>query len=162
MTMDLEDMTRLESQDAIERVWTTQRAKMWRAVTAWSGDPELAADAVAESFSQALGRGSAVEAPDRWIWKAAFRIAAGELARRAREPAAVADAAVELPESVADLVAALRSLPSQQRMAAVLRLYADLPTARAATIMGCTPTTVRVHLMQARRRLRTLLEDTDE
>jgi DNA-directed RNA polymerase specialized sigma24 family protein len=47
-------------------------------------------------------------------------------------------------------------------MAAVLRLYADLPTARAATIMGCTPTTVRVHLMQARRRLRTLLEDTDE
>jgi RNA polymerase sigma-70 factor (ECF subfamily) len=162
MRMDVDDPTRLESQDAIERVWTTQRAKMWRSVTAWSGDAELAADAVAEAFSQALGRGSAVEAPDRWIWKAAFRIAAGELARRRREPLAVEEAAAELPESVVDLVAALRTLPSQQRMAAVLRLYADLPTARVATIMGCTPTTVRVHLVQARRRLRTVLEDTDE
>jgi RNA polymerase sigma-70 factor (ECF subfamily) len=162
MTMDVDDTTRLETHDGIERVWSAQRAKMWRAVTAWSGDPELAADAVAEAFSQALGRGAAVEAPDRWIWKAAFRIAGGELARRSREPLAVAEASVELPESVADLVAALRALPSQQRMAAVLRLYADLPTARVARIMGCTPTTVRVHLVQARRRLRTLLEDTDE
>jgi RNA polymerase sigma factor (sigma-70 family) len=162
MTMDVEGTTRLEGQDAIERVWSSQRAKMWRSVTAWCGDPDLAADAVAEAFSQALGRGSAIDAPDRWIWKSAFRIAAGELAGRSRERVAVAEAAVELPESVVDLVAALRSLPGQQRMAAVLRLYADLPTARVAAIMGCTPTTVRVHLVQARRRLRALLEDIDE
>jgi len=67
--------------------------------------------------------------------------------------------AVELPESVVDLVVALRALSPNQRAAAVLRWYADLPTRDVARAMGCSQATVRVHLSQAKRRLRPLLEE---
>jgi RNA polymerase sigma factor (sigma-70 family) len=66
-----------------------------------------------------------------------------------------------MPESIADLVAALRQLSPSQRTAIILALYADMPAREAGRVMGCSPATVRVHLAQARRRLRPLLEDTD-
>ena len=148
--------------DAVERIWQEQGERLWRSLVAFGGDPELASDAMAEAFAQALGRGSAVEAPDRWIWRAAFRIAAGELKdRRRAHVGANFDPAVDLPEPVTDLVRALRTLSPNQRAAVVLSMYADLPTGRVAAIIGCSKATVRVHLSQARRRLRTLLEDTD-
>jgi len=61
-----------------------------------------------------------------------------------------------------DLVRALRTLSPNQRAAAVLCLYADLPAREVARILGCSQATVRVHLSQARRRLRAQLEDTDD
>ena len=70
--------------DAVERVWRDDGPRLWRSLVAFGGDQELASDAMAEAFAQALGRGSAVETPDRWIWRAAFRIAAGELKERRR------------------------------------------------------------------------------
>jgi DNA-directed RNA polymerase specialized sigma24 family protein len=62
---------------------------------------------------------------------------------------------------LADLVRALKVLSPNQRSAVILCLYADLPGRDVARIMRCSQTTVRVHLSQARRRLRPLLEDTD-
>jgi len=67
-----------------------------------------------------------------------------------------------LPEPVVDLVAALRTLSARQRAAAVLHYYADLPVSEVARTLDCTQTTVRVHLLQARRRLRPLLEVDDD
>jgi RNA polymerase sigma-70 factor (ECF subfamily) len=67
-----------------------------------------------------------------------------------------------MPEPVADLVRALRTLSPNQRAAAVLSLYADMSTRDVARTLGCSQATVRVHLSQARRRLRALLEETDE
>lgn len=149
--------------DAVERVWRDDGPRLWRSLAAFGGDQELASDAMAEAFAQALGRGGAVEAPDRWIWRAAFRIAAGELKERRRVRAGdVAPSPVVMPEPVADLVRALRTLSPNQRAAAVLSLYADMSTRDVAQILGCSQATVRVHLSQARRRLRVLLEETDE
>ena len=163
MSMDVEQRLRSERRDEIEHVWRVHRATMWRSLVAWTGDRELSSDALSEAFAQALGRGDALDTPDRWIWKAAFRIAAGELAKRRREWSAqhLAERIDELPEPVADLVTALRTLSPNQRTAAVLRLYADLPTRDVAYILGCSQTTVRVHLAQARKRLRPLLEESD-
>ena len=130
---------------------------------AFGGDEELASDAMAEAFAQALGRGDAVDAPDRWIWRAAFRIAAGELKERRRVAASdLLPTSVGMPEPVEDLVRALRTLSPNQRAAAVLSLYADMSTRDVARILACSQATVRVHLSQARRRLRVLLEETDE
>ncbi len=70
-------------------------------------------------------------------------------------------AAGSMPEPVADIVAAMRTLSPNQRMAAILMLYADLSAREAGRVIGCSPTTARVHLTQARRRLRPLLEDPD-
>jgi RNA polymerase sigma factor (sigma-70 family) len=151
-----------EPRDAVERVWREQGAKLWRSLVAFTADRELASDAMAEAFAQALGRGDAVEAADRWVWRAAFRIAAGELRdRRRSSDATVRERVAEMPDPVADLVAALRTLSPNQRAAAVLRFYADLPTREVAHVLGCSQATVRVHLAQARRRLRPLLEEND-
>jgi RNA polymerase sigma-70 factor (ECF subfamily) len=147
--------------DAVERVWREQGARLWRSLVAFAGDGELASDAMAEAFAQALGRGDAVEAHDRWVWRASFRIAAGELKERRRERPPLREPTAEMPESVADLVAALRTLSPNQRAAVVLRFYADLPTSEVARVLGCSQATIRVHLAQARRRLRPLLEDHD-
>jgi RNA polymerase sigma-70 factor (ECF subfamily) len=152
---------RTEPGDIVERVWREQGRKLWRSLAAFTGDPELASDAMAEAFAQALGRGDAVEAADRWIWRAAFRIASGELKARSRSRSEEPLDATALPEPVIDLVRALRTLSPQQRGAVVLHLYADMPAREVARILGCSQATVRVHISQARRRLRPLLEDPD-
>ena len=51
---------------------------------AYTGDAELASDAEAEAFAQALRRGEAVDDVAAWVWRSAFRIASGLLATRSR------------------------------------------------------------------------------
>lgn len=150
--------------EVVEQMWREQGPRLFRSLTAFTGDPDLASDAMAETFAQALGRGSDLRHTDRWIWRTAFLIAKGELQRRRRRETLALDEAASqpMPEPVADIVAAMRTLSPNQRMAAILMLYADLPARDAARVMGCSPTTVRVHLTNARRRLRPLLEDPDE
>ncbi len=159
-----DETSRAEPADEVERVWREQGPKLWRSLTAFTGDAELASDAMAEAFAQALGRGEGVRHPDRWIWRSAFLIAKGELKQRRLREAAEIHLVIEtrMPDPVADLVAALRTLSPNQRMAAILVLYADLPSRDAARVIGCSMTTVRVHVSQARRRLRSLLEDPDD
>jgi DNA-directed RNA polymerase specialized sigma24 family protein len=149
--------------DAVEQVWREQGPKLWRSLTAFTGDGDLAHDVMAEAFAQALGRGDNIRQPDRWIWRVSFLLARGELKqRRRRQMLDVADEpADEMPESVADIVSAMRTLSPNQRMAAILMLYADLSARDAGRVIGCTPATARVHLTNARRRLRPLLENTD-
>lgn len=101
---------------------------------------------MAEAFPQALSRGDAVEAHDRWIWRAAFRIAAGEKERRRVGAGDVRPAVVGMPEPVADLVHPLGTLSPNQRAATVLSLYANFSTGEVARILACSQATVRVHL----------------
>ncbi|HEX6130497.1 MAG TPA: sigma factor-like helix-turn-helix DNA-binding protein, partial [Actinomycetota bacterium] len=71
--------------------------------------------------------------------------------------------AYEMPQPVPELVAALRELSPNQRLAVVLHDYADRPTGEVADAIGCSRATVHVHLSQGRRKLRALLgtEDPD-
>jgi RNA polymerase sigma-70 factor (ECF subfamily) len=151
---------------SVERVraaYEAVHARLWRAVLAYSGSREIADDAVAEAWAQVLRRGDAVEDPGAWAWRAAFRIAAGDLQRRRAEPAAVDDArSLELPEPALDLVAALGRLSDQQRACVVLCDLADHTAVDAARLLGTTAATVRVQRMRARRRLRVLLADHEE
>ena len=151
-----------EARDAVERVWREQGAKLWRSLVAFTTDPDVATDAMAEAFAQALGRGAAVRDHDRWIWRASFRIAAGELKARSRRSAALPERSYEMPEPAADLIRALTILSPNQRAVIALHEYADLSTRDVARILGCSQATVRVHVAQARKRLRPLLEETDD
>jgi RNA polymerase sigma-70 factor, ECF subfamily len=147
----------------VERLYRTDGGRLWRAVMAYCGDREVASDAVAEAFAQVLGRGEAVRDPQRWLWRSAFLIAAGELKRVGeRPPDAVDDPSYEMPESLGDVLTALGRLSPNQRAALILHDYIDLPTRQVARIMGIASATVRVHVSQARRRLRTLLEERDD
>jgi RNA polymerase sigma-70 factor (ECF subfamily) len=67
-----------------------------------------------------------------------------------------------MPDPIPELIAALRRLSPNQRLAVVLHDYADRSTHEVAETLGCSRATVHVHLSQGRRRLRNLLEANDE
>jgi RNA polymerase sigma factor (sigma-70 family) len=134
---------------------------MWKALLLFSGDPDIASDAVAEAFAQVIHRGEGVRAIDRWTWRAAFLIAGRLLKDRARLTDASVDMPYTMPETTVDLVRALRSLPFMQRAAVVLRYYGDYDVATIARTLGTSKAAVSVHLHRARRRLHRLLEDGD-
>lgn len=147
----------------IEDVYRQHAAKLWRSLVAFTGDPEIASDAVAEAFAQVIARGEAVRDPARWVWRVAYRVAAGEL--RGHDRPRYHDVRphdhLGATERDADLMRAVSQLPKRQRAAIVLHYLADLPTADIARTLNVTPTTVRVLLLQGRRRLRGLLGGTD-
>jgi RNA polymerase sigma-70 factor (ECF subfamily) len=145
----------------LEEVYRSIAPRLWRALVAYTGDPEIASDAVAEAFAQALHRGAALNAPDRWIWTSAFRIAAGELKERSAHMDALPERSYDMPEEAIFMTNVLRRLSPNQRACVVLHYYADLPDRRIAEILGIGTPTVRVHLMRGRRRLRQLLEEDD-
>ena len=151
----------VEPGSAIERLFAREGERLWRALVAYSGSRDIASDAVAEAFAQALGRGSALDSPERWVWRAAFRIAAGELKARRRDQGVAAETAYVMPDPPRDLVAALATLSPKQRAALILHFYAGYATREVAEMLGTSPATVRVHISQGRRRLRRLLEDHD-
>ena len=144
----------------LEAVYRHHRARLWRALLGFTGDPEIASDALAEAFAQAIARGDAVRSPADWVWTAAFRIAAGELKGRRTVPAR-SEPAYEMAEPLDDLIRALAAIPRNQRLAVVMHDYADRPTDEIADVLGVTRATVHVHLSRGRRRLRSLLEDRD-
>ena len=148
-----------KANQGLERVYLDESPKLWRSLVAYSGDPEIASDAVAEAFAQVIRRGDAIRQIDRWVWKAAFRIASGELKERGRFGEQRSEASYEMPEETLAMTMLLGKLPPKQRAAVVLHYYADLPNARIAQVLGISVATVRVHLSQGRKRLRGLLEE---
>jgi RNA polymerase sigma-70 factor (ECF subfamily) len=153
----------LERDEEFESLYVEHAERLWRALFAYSGDRDVASDAVAEAFAQCLGRGADVRAPGRWIWRAAFRIAAGELKERRLRSSEMHEERYEMDDGTEEgLVEALRSLPPRQRAALVLHYYAGYKAREIAAIVGSTAATVRVHLSQGRKRLRRMLETDDD
>ncbi|MEX0985218.1 MAG: sigma-70 family RNA polymerase sigma factor [Actinomycetota bacterium] len=146
----------------IEVLYREHGNRLWWALVAFSGDREVASDAEAEAFAQALRRGDDIRDPLAWIWKAAFRIAAGDLQQRSRFAPVVAEPSYELPEPAAEVAGALLQLPARQRAAVVLYYYADRPVREIAQLLETSPSTVSVHLHRGRNRLRDLLGDDDD
>jgi RNA polymerase sigma-70 factor, ECF subfamily len=156
----VQDAAVMEQRGEIERLYREEAGRLWRAVLAYSGRPEVAADAVAEAFAQALAHEGPLRSPARWIWTAAFRIAAGFLKEKAASTPGP-HPTEEMPEPVVDLVRCLAALPERQRLAVVMHDYGDRPVREVASVLGIAPATVYVHLSQGRKRLRTLLEEDD-
>jgi len=148
----------------LSRLYVEEGDRLWRAVYAWTGDADVTDDAVAEAFTQALRRGRELRDPLAWIWRVAFRLAAGELKDRRRRGvgADVPERGYEMPESAQDVLSALRRLSPSQRAAIVLHHYADYPVKEVAAIMGSTSMAVRVHLSAGRKRLRGAWEETSD
>jgi RNA polymerase sigma-70 factor, ECF subfamily len=150
-----------ETRDKLEALYRKEGAKLWRSLLGFTGRRDIADDAMAEAFAQALSRGDALHSPAKWIWRAAFRIALGEMQRGSKQ------LPIDWREYPSDsalpnaLLWALRGLTVKQRAALILRFYAGYSTREVAAILGITSGTVRVHLSKGRRRLRRLLEDTD-
>jgi RNA polymerase sigma-70 factor, ECF subfamily len=150
-----------EASAEIERVYRSDARKMWGALVGFTGDREIADDAVAEAFARAIRHTDTIEDVRAWTWRVAFRVASAEVQRRhdrVDDPGVSEDPS---SGSVPDLVRALRALPHNQRLALVLHDYADRPTSEVASILGCSRASVHVHLSRGRRQLRGLLEVRD-
>jgi RNA polymerase sigma-70 factor (ECF subfamily) len=143
----------------LDVVYRAEAPRMWRALLAFSGDREIASDAVAEAFAQAIRRGDAIRSLRRWVWKSAYNIAAGELKRRSNLRFDVIDQPTEPVEPAWELRSALTRCSSSQRAALILYYYAGYQSSEIARMIGSTPAAVRVHLMRGRRRIRELLEE---
>jgi RNA polymerase sigma-70 factor (ECF subfamily) len=82
--------------------------------------------------------------------------------QRVDAPSRQHDDATEPTAANLDLDAALAELPAKQRAAVVLHYLADWATTDVADALGCSESTVRVHLHRARRTLATRLTPQPE
>ncbi len=106
---------------------------------------------MAEAFAQALARGGAIRQPRAWVWKAAVRIASGQMQDlRRRGSEAPPERAADVPTPTVELLDLLRDLSRMQRAAVVLHYYAGYPLREAAALTGSTAPAMAVHLRRAR------------
>ena len=145
----------------LEHVYREHGARLWRAVLLTSGSREVADDAVAEAFAQALRRGGELRDPAAWVWRVAFRVAAGELKERGRVEAFRDEPVAGMPDPFIDLWRALARLPLKQRASIVLADYAGWSHREIAKALDSSVSAVGVHVHRARKHIRDLLEDED-
>jgi RNA polymerase sigma factor (sigma-70 family) len=144
----------------IERVYREAGDRLWWALLAYTGDREIASDAVSEAFARALGAAATIRDPSAWVWRVAFRVATTQL-RAGKGAVASGEASYEMDDRAVEVMLALRRLPHRQRAVFVLFYLDDKPAAEIAELLGMAPATVSVHLHRARRRLRTIMRDDD-
>lgn len=137
--------TTTQARTEIEELFEQDAPRMWRSMFLATGDSELARDAVAEAFAQALRRGSELRDPGTWIWRAAFRIADREAASRRGLDQLEGDLIAPDEGSLIELFSALSALTKHQRTALVLADYAGYPHRAIAKILGSTTSAVGVH-----------------
>jgi RNA polymerase sigma-70 factor, ECF subfamily len=144
----------------VEAVYRQDGARLWRALYAFAGSENVASDAVAEAFAQALARGPAIRDIRAWVWRSAFRLAKGDLKRQSnlsRGP--MPEGAFHDVHPDEQLLAALQRLTPQQRAVIVLHYYVDCPVREITRRTGINPLAVRAHLSRGRKHLRVLLGD---
>lgn len=159
--MTTTDTARLGEEVGLERVFRDRGPALWRSLFLATGNREIASDAVAEAFAQALRRGSQLKRPEAWIWRAAFRIARGEM-KRWKDRWPEIDSVYRTDDRLFEIGEALRQLTPHQRASVVLADYAGYSHREIATILGSSVSAVAVHVFRGRRRLRALLEEDDD
>jgi RNA polymerase sigma-70 factor (ECF subfamily) len=138
---------------------------------ALAGGLEAAEDATQEAFIELCVRWNRIsryDNPALWV----RRVAVNKLRKTHRSNTRRAVALLRLvsdewiapppAEPDTSLLAALRALPSRQRIAAVLHYVEDLTIAEVASTMGISQGAVNQHLNRARTAFRAHLESSDD
>jgi RNA polymerase sigma-70 factor (ECF subfamily) len=152
---------------SFEAFFAEAYASVFRGLAVAFRDPLLAEEAAQEAFTRAYTRWERVgssERPTGWTFVAALRVARRRRRDLLGDVAGRFDAQ-DVADEVVDRVtmqAAIEELPTRQRVALVLRHYADLPLDEIARAMGCAVGTVKSTLHTAHARLHVELEDDDE
>ncbi|MGV9394145.1 sigma-70 family RNA polymerase sigma factor [Streptomyces olivaceus] len=126
-----------------------------------------AQDAVHDTFTDLYARWSTIRQPASYGVRTLRHKLQDQARRMARTvPTYTFDdspdevALADLVERRTTLLQALRELPPTRRRIVVAYYIQDFTTAEIATSLGITPSTVRAHLVHARRDLRDLLDDS--
>ncbi|MGH6786337.1 MAG: RNA polymerase sigma factor [Novosphingobium sp.] len=155
-----------------------QLARRWQGrlvAHAWrlTGDREMARDAAQAGWGEiarGLGRLRDERAFPAWAYRIVSRACAGEIgaAVKRRRIAAELQAAEQPtaaepvePSGHGRLQAAIRGLPAGERAAIALHHFEELSVAEVAVALAVPAGTVKTRLMNARRKLRAILEGDD-
>ncbi|MXZ95981.1 MAG: sigma-70 family RNA polymerase sigma factor [Acidimicrobiaceae bacterium] len=148
--------------DGFEGLFAAKRVPMLRLATLLVGSPAIAEEVVQDAFSAVNERWETVERPAAYLKTSVVNGCAGILRRRTIEQryraARVEVADSDIPEQLIDLRSALDRLSDRQRLAVVLRYFADLPDDQIAEALGVRPATVRSLVHRALAALRKELE----
>jgi RNA polymerase sigma-70 factor, ECF subfamily len=156
---------------ALETAYRAHYAPLVAFVTHVTRDPGAAEDIAQDSFDVLAGVDlAAIDDIGAWLRTVAYRRAMHRARRMKRERAlpdhetkggGLAGAAVQGPAALPgldpELVLALARLSPQQRAAMLLVYGEDMAPTDAASVMDCSPATLRVHLFRGRNALRKLL-----
>lgn len=127
------------------------------------GDRQEAQDVTQEAFLRLLKHWKKVsryERPEAWVRKTAFRLAL--TAKRKRRVEGMLHGDLPAPADGwnfgdQELTEAISALSLMQRAAVIFFYFEDRPVAEIADILGCSPSTAKVHLHKARKKLATLI-----
>jgi len=162
---------RRERERALSELFEGTRESLYGLALRMTGRPDLADDAVQETFVDVLRGLHGFRGDTRlttWLYRIAVRAAArvsgrarhrdaplpDELAAGTGEPAE----ALTQCEGAARILAALAELPATLRAVLALAAQGDLPQTEIAAVLGLPPGTVYSRMHQARERLRKVLE----
>ena len=136
-----------------------------REYQAMTGDRQQAQDLTQDAFVAAYQKWDTIDTPSAWVrtvvanrakswFRSRYREARALMRLRQPEP----DLPAELQVESAQFWATVRSLPARQAQALTLFYLEQLPAADIGRILGCSESTVRVHLTRGRRNLAAKLE----
>jgi RNA polymerase sigma-70 factor, ECF subfamily len=142
----------------VEAAYREDGTRLWRALAAFARSEDVASEAMAEAFAQALRRGSDIRDVQGWVWRTAYRLAERELKRRS---ALSYDDPPDRPDAQSsfspELESALAWLTPQQRIVIVMHYYLDLPVKEISRRTQLNQLAVRAHLSRGRKRMATYL-----
>ncbi|MFC5187662.1 RNA polymerase sigma factor [Actinomadura harenae] len=160
--------------NGFEALYAANRAQVLGYALRRTGDPQDAADVVAETFLVAWRRLDDVPPGDEarlWLYGVARRVLAdqrrGERRRTALGARLRSELAATWPSPPPEdgepglVAAALRSLPEADRELLTLVGWEGLDHGELATVLGCSRNAVRVRLHRARRRFARTLRRHD-
>jgi RNA polymerase sigma-70 factor (ECF subfamily) len=148
-----------------EEVYAANRGPILGYVLRRAGNPDDAADVVAETFLTAWRRLDDVPAGEQarlWLYGVARRVLANhqrgehrrsELAGRLRAELTACWREPEYPGDLAGVAAAFAGLPGADRELLALAFWEELDNGQIAAVLGCSRNAVRIRLHRARRRL---------
>ena len=142
----------------VEHVYREQGPKLWRALVLYSGDREVASEAVAEAFAQALDGETRIVSVERWVWRTAFLLARRMLSDRRTTDNRIPEQPYRDSEVSLELKMALSRLSPSQRAAVVLRTVLDQSHAQAAAVIGCSEDAARRNYADGIAALRRTME----
>jgi RNA polymerase sigma factor (sigma-70 family) len=154
----------ITSYESFEQFFEAEYPGICRALWLGLGDGSETEDAAQEGFARALRKWSTVSQLDRpatWVYVVAVREARHHRDRLLRLSVSRYEPLDQI-ESIAfrvSIVAALDQLAPRQRLAIVLRYYADLSVRDIAAAMRCREGTVKATIHAAHERLRPLLSN---
>lgn len=134
--------------EPVDDVYARMRADLVRLAHLLTGSMDMAEDVVHDAFVASSRRWATIDDPDAYLRRAVTNAAYSALRSLGRDRdksdryGRRATVTLENPD-LDETWDVLRSLPDRQRMAIVLRFYADRPEGEIAALLGCRPGTVR-------------------